>query len=202
MTLSAPRGAIWKFLPCDQTPRPQASALSAMSDHQDARPTKRAPTLYGIAAFKLGKGLIFLLFALGIYTLSDNDLPREFRTLIEWMRLDPGHEFFRNTLAKLSRVTEQNMLWVAGGTGAYAALAIVEGIGLLLRFRWAAYLAIAEGAFFIPIEVNELGRAFTVGMSVILVINVIIVVYLWRNRARLFRHPHPRGEQPHGRHTD
>ena len=92
---------------------------------------------------------------------------------------------------RLSRVTEKNMLWVAGGTMAYASLALVEGIGLLLRFRWAAFLTIAEGAFFIPIEINELAHELTIGLMIILAINILIVIYLWMNRERLFKHHMP-----------
>lgn len=150
--------------------------------------TRRAPTLYGIAIFKLGKGIFFLLLALGIYTLSDNNLPNEFRAFIQWFKLDPGHEFFQRVMLRLSRITEKNMLWVAGGTLAYATIALLEGIGLLLRFRWAAFLTIAEGAFFIPIELNELSHEITFGLLAILAINILIVVYLWMNRERLFKH--------------
>jgi uncharacterized membrane protein (DUF2068 family) len=151
---------------------------------------RRAPTLYGITAFKLGKGIFFLLLGLGIYTLSDNNLPEEFRNLVRWFKLDPGHVFFEHILTRLSRITEKNMLWAASGTVAYASLALIEGVGLLLRFSWAAYLAIAEGAFFIPIEINELLHEVTPGMFSILVINIVIVIYLWMNRERLFRHHH------------
>ncbi len=125
---------------------------------------------------------------MGIYTLSDNNLPNEFRALIQWFKLDPGHDFFQRLSLRLSRVTEKNMLWVAGGTITYASLALVEGTGLLLRFRWAAFLAIAEGAFFIPIEIKELAHELTIGLLLILAINVLIVIYLWLNRERLFKH--------------
>ncbi|MSU63242.1 MAG: hypothetical protein EXS31_12740 [Pedosphaera sp.] len=64
------------------------------------KPRRRAPTLYGIAAFKLGKGFLFLLLALGIYTLSDNNLPNEFRALIQWFKLDPGHDFFQRLILR------------------------------------------------------------------------------------------------------
>ena len=43
---------------------------------------KRAPTLYFIIGFKLLKGLLALLLALGFYSLTDNNLPEDFQKLI------------------------------------------------------------------------------------------------------------------------
>ena len=52
----------------------------------------RAPTLYAIIAIKLIKGGLFLSMALVAYTLSDNDLPAEYRHLLHYLRLNPGEE--------------------------------------------------------------------------------------------------------------
>ncbi len=148
----------------------------------------RAPTLYGIALFKMGKGLIFTLLALGVYTLSDNNLPEEFRGLLQWFHLDPERKFFVRLATQLAHISESRMLMVATGTFIYSLLAWIEGLGLLLRLQWACWLTIAEGAFFIPIEIYELNHVFTVGLTVILILNIIIVWYLFRNRHRIFRH--------------
>ena len=50
---------------------------------------KRAPTLYAIIAIKLLKGSLLLLLGLGVYRLHDNNLPAEFRGLLEFLHLDP-----------------------------------------------------------------------------------------------------------------
>ena len=55
---------------------------------------KRAPTLYVIIAIKLVKGTLLLLLALGVYRLSDNNLPEEFRQLLKFFHLDPERRFF------------------------------------------------------------------------------------------------------------
>jgi uncharacterized membrane protein (DUF2068 family) len=69
-------------------------------------------------------------------------------------------------------------------------------LGLIFRVSWAGWLAIGESAFFIPIEVFELARRPSWMVDVILVLNVVIVWYLFQNRERLFRH-HP--HQSHDR---
>lgn len=148
----------------------------------------KAPTLWGIVGFKAIKGIFFLSVALGIYSLIDNNIPADFKQLLRSFHLDPEKEFWANLATRLAEITPRKVLWVASGTGLYSMISLAEAIGLGWRQTWAAWLAIAEGAFFIPIEVFELGRHFTIGLGCILLINVVIVIYLYRNRARLFAH--------------
>ena len=137
-------------------------------------------------AFKLGKGLLFLALAAGIFTLTDNNLPEDFRNLLHELHFDPERRFWADLSAKLGSVTPKNIIWVASGTFLYASVSLLEALGLFLRKPWGGWIAIGEGAFFIPIEVFELSHHFVWGLALILVINVVIVAYLWRNRARLF----------------
>jgi uncharacterized membrane protein (DUF2068 family) len=87
-------------------------------------------------------------------------------------------------------LTEKKVLHVAVGTLLYSLFALVEGTGLMFRVSWAGWLAIGDSAFFIPIEIYELSRRFSKLVFIIMVINVIIVWYLLKNRHRLFRHHH------------
>ena len=151
---------------------------------------KRAPTLYVIIAIKLLKGLLFLTLAVVAWALSDNDLPVEFRNLLHLLRLNPERKFFTNLAVQVGKITEVNVLWVAAGTLVYSLFSLVEGIGLMFRVSWAGWLAIGESAFFIPIELYELSHNFSLMVFVILMINVVMVAYLFENRHRLFRHHH------------
>jgi len=151
-------------------------------------PPKRAPTLYGIIVFKLLKGALFLTLAITVYTLSDNDLPREFARLMRWLKVHPGNQFFSMLATRVGQLTEANMLWAAAGTFFYSLFSLVEGVGLIFRVSWAGWLAIGESVFFIPIELYDLLRNFSWTIFGVLAINIIIAVYLLRNRDRLFRH--------------
>jgi len=159
---------------------------------------KRAPTLYAIIAIKLLKGLLFVLLALVAYTLSDNDLPAEFRQLLHLLRLNPERKFFADLAVQIGKWTEANVLWVAAGTLVYSLFSLVEGFGLIGRVTWACWMAIGESAFFIPIEVYELVHKPSWMVFVILVINIVIVWYLLKNRHRLFRHHHRPPEEVTG----
>jgi uncharacterized membrane protein (DUF2068 family) len=151
---------------------------------------KRAPTLYVIIAIKLVKGALLLALALGVYKLSDDNLPEEFRHLLKVFHLDPERRFFAELEDKIDAISEAKMMWVAGGTFFYSLFSLVEGVGLIFRVSWAGWLAISESAFFVPIEVYELVHRPSLAVLIILVLNVFIVWYLFQNRHRLFRHHH------------
>ena len=150
---------------------------------------RRAPTLYAIIAMKLLKAALFIGFAIAAYTLSDNDLPYEYRRLLHFLGFRPEWRFFADLATQIGKLTQANVLWTAAGTLAYSLFALVEGVGLMFRVNWAGWLAIGESAFFIPIEIYELvHHRFSLTVLVILGINVAIVWYLLRNRERLFKH--------------
>ena len=155
---------------------------------------ERAPTLYAIIVVKLLKGALFLSMAIVAYTLSDNDLPVEYRHLLHHLRLNPEKKFFSELAVKVGALTEAKVLWVAAGTAVYSMFSLIEGIGLMFRVPWAGWLAIGESAFFIPIEIFDLIHKFSETVLIILVLNIVIVWYLFLNRERLFSHHHHRHE--------
>jgi uncharacterized membrane protein (DUF2068 family) len=167
---------------------------------------KRPPTYVGIIAFKLLKGSLFLILAITAYTLSDNNLPEEYRSLLQhlqplldMLRVHPGNKFFTHLAEGVANLTEGKVLAAAMGTFIYSLFSLVEGVGLSFRVTWAGWLAIGESAFFVPIELYELSRPnkFSWWLSGVLLINILIVSYLFRNRGRLFHHAHrPPEPQP------
>jgi uncharacterized membrane protein (DUF2068 family) len=152
---------------------------------------KRAPTLYLIIGIKLLKGALFVSLAIAAYVLSDNDLPAELHKVLHVLRLNPERRFWADLAVNIGKLTEANVLWTAAGTLIYSMFSLVEGVGLMFRVSWAGWLAIGESAFFIPIEIYELVRGFNWWIPGILALNILIVLYLFTNRNRLFRHHHP-----------
>jgi hypothetical protein len=80
----------------------------------------RAPTLYFIIAVKLLKGTLLLLLALGVYSLSDNNLPAEFRHLLAILHIDPEKKFFTDLAARIGEITPANVVTLAVGTVLYS----------------------------------------------------------------------------------
>lgn len=165
-------------------------AETAKKQKKGPPPPRHAPTLYFIAGFKLFKGLLLLTVAVGIFALAKKDLPDLFDSFLRWVHLDPENKFFGAIGDRLETITPANVRHVASGAFLFGAFLLVSGSGLLFRVSWAIWLAIGESAFFIPIEVFELLRRPSWALSCVLVVNLIIVCYLYFNRNRLFRHHH------------
>lgn len=68
---------------------------------------------------------------------------------------------------------------------AYAALFLTEGVGLMMRKRWAEWLTIVATASFVPFEIYEIVKQQTALRIAALVVNIAVVAYLvWRVTSR------------------
>jgi len=140
--------------------------------------------LYLIAAFKLVKG--FVLFAVGIGALKLLDR-QSAAAVYQWanaFRADPGNHYIHQMLARFSTLNERTLRELGVGTFFYSALLLTEGMGLLLRKRWAEYFTLIATSSFIPLEVYEIVRRASFAKGIVLVINVAVVVYLATNLRR------------------
>jgi uncharacterized membrane protein (DUF2068 family) len=138
----------------------------------------REPWLRLIGWFKIVKGVLLLITVLGLVSLLHRDVATVIEKWIRTLRFDPENKFAHALLAKVGPWDDHSREIVGAGTLAYAALFLTEGIGLLLRERWAEYLtAIATGSF-IPFELYILFHEATVMKGLLLAVNVAIVWYL------------------------
>jgi uncharacterized membrane protein (DUF2068 family) len=137
---------------------------------------------------KLIKGVILLSLALSIFSLKDKNLPDLFHRFLVWIHEDPEKVFFTEVADKIREITPAGMREVGWGSLIYSALVTSEGFGMMFRQSWAGWLSIGESVFFVPIEIRHLLHLFTWKVLVILILNVVVVFYLFLNRERLFKH--------------
>jgi len=81
-------------------------------------------------------------------------------------------------LVKISVFDPHKLKKIGAGTIFYACLVMTEGVGLVLRKRWAEWFTIIATCSFIPIEVYEIFRHANKAKVGILCINVTVVAYL------------------------
>jgi uncharacterized membrane protein (DUF2068 family) len=141
---------------------------------------KTAIGLRTVAAFEGAKGLIVLISGFGLAALMHHDAQHVVTALVHHLHLNPAKHYpqiFIDAAEQLSNVR----LWVlAVAAGAYASLRLIEAYGLWNDRAWAEWLAAISGGIYIPFEIYELGRGFTVLRLVTFTCNVVIVaVMVW-----------------------
>ncbi|HEX4696230.1 MAG TPA: DUF2127 domain-containing protein [Candidatus Udaeobacter sp.] len=154
---------------------------------QDAR---RLRYLKLIALFKVAKGLLLLLLAGSL--LFVNARTHAMDELLKWIAneiLLQHSKTVRFVLHSLQSVLSGGMLRATAFLSLfYAALFLIEGIGVYMQQRWAAWLIIIESAALIPIELRHLWHRPGMVGAAILVANCFIVWFLYRVVKRDNRH--------------
>ena len=85
---------------------------------------------------------------------------------------------------RISEVTSSGMTW-----NIFAAVYVVEGVGLWRCRRWAEYLTIGVSASFLPFELLAIFHHPTMPLLITFVLNVLVVAFLaWQVRVAK---PHP-----------
>lgn len=139
-----------------------------------------------IGAFKLVKAALIVALALELLRLGPSGLVQ---TLARWaMRahIDPEGRHFARAVDAIAGLGGWNTRAVSAALFVYGALFLVEGVGLVLRRRWAEYFTVIVTGSFVPLEVYELVRRADAGRAALLAVNVAIVSYLvWRLRRRI-----------------
>jgi uncharacterized membrane protein (DUF2068 family) len=142
---------------------------------------KRNRVIAVIGVFKLIKAALLITLGVAGLMAAPTELAHRVRHIASWMGISPGRHALAHFLGKLSTFDGQMARKLAVASLCYAAVFLVEGIGLLSRRRWAEWLTVVVTASFIPIEIYEGVEHFGAGKIVALVLNVAILGYLlWR----------------------
>jgi uncharacterized membrane protein (DUF2068 family) len=131
-----------------------------------------------IGWFKLFKGISLLIIGFGLLRLVHRDVANVAQHWIEVLRVDPDNRFVHRAIARIFRVTPNQLRELSAGTFLYSAIFLTEGSGLLTRKRWAEYMTVISTSLFIPLEVYEIYHHFTWLKVVVTLVNLLIVWYL------------------------
>ena len=134
--------------------------------------------LWLIGGFKLLKGLVLIMLGFAALRLLHRDVAEVVWNTAFQLHLDPGGRFVGALLERFGAITPRGLEKIAAGAFIYATLVITEGIGLVLRKRWAEYFTVIVTASFVPLEALEVAKHATVARMAVMAINVGIVAYL------------------------
>lgn len=140
--------------------------------------------LVAIALFRLVKAAFLIAGGFGALRLLR---PAVARRVAEWVGSLPfagEHDVVRRALVFVTHLSPEKAELIAAAAFAYAALFIVEGVGLLLQKEWAEWLTLIATVSFIPFEVVEVVRKQTAVRWGVIAVNVAIAAYLLVRRLR------------------
>jgi uncharacterized membrane protein (DUF2068 family) len=134
--------------------------------------------LLAIGVFKLTKSIFFFCLGIGAFHLLHRDLAEEATRLANALHFEPEWRITALLTEKVTLIDQRQLREIGFATFAYSAIALVEGIGLMLEKVWAEYLTLSLTVMFLPWELWELARRPSWVRLGLLLINLAVLGYL------------------------
>jgi uncharacterized membrane protein (DUF2068 family) len=169
-----------------------------MTDSQSqplSRPKRHNQWLILIAVFKLAQALLFIAIGVGALRLVHKDIGDLVAQLVDHLRFSPESHLVNLILVKASIIDDRMLRRISWLVFGYAALGLLEGIGLYLEKTWGEYLTLGITASFLPWEIFEVHRRLTPIRGGLLLVNTLVFFYLLKLVIE-------RGRQLHRRHNE
>ncbi len=133
-----------------------------------------------VAVLEALKGALALLAAYVLISMIHRDVDFESaaESILFFLHLSPGHRLSQAFLHAADKMSDVNVMLIAGLAGAYALLRFLEGYGLWRQRAWAEWLAIISGCVYIPFEVYKIVRHPNAFHWALLGINIVVVLYI------------------------
>lgn len=132
-----------------------------------------------IAAYKLLGALLFIAIGVGALRLLHKDIDDVmWHTLVEVLHWNPESRFVNFIFEKAELLNDPLLKRIGFAAFCYAAVGILEAVGLYLEKAWGEFLTLFITASFLPIEIHELIRRLTWVRVGLLVTNVAVLLYL------------------------
>lgn len=131
-----------------------------------------------LAAYYALQGLLLAALGFGGVILLDHDHMLVMKHWLHVIHLDPENRYMHALLAKVLPIEDHQLEALSIGSFVYAAVALIQGAGLLYGQRWASYLTVAGIASFLPLELSAVMEHVTPLRVTALGVNGLVVWYL------------------------
>jgi uncharacterized membrane protein (DUF2068 family) len=132
-----------------------------------------------VASFEFIKGVFVLLIGLSAILLVHKDAWVIAESLLALLHVNTDRHSAQLFLDFADSLTDTR-LWAAAQLAfAYSALRFAEAFGLWKERTWAEWIAFGSGALLLPLEIRELMRGITILRSMVFVVNLVIVLYMF-----------------------
>ncbi len=142
----------------------------------------RAWLLPWIIAFKIIKTASLAALGIALLVTRNHDPGDLLVRLALKLHLPVTSHWFDELLQMATHLTVARRTGLAITAFAYALLLGTEGVGLYLRRPWARWLTIIATSSLIPIEIYECFRLLHPLRIIVLIVNVLVVIYLFRRK--------------------
>ena len=195
LTVDTPAGEAWRCLRCETfvvgPPRRSGPANTA-PEIPRGRFLRDRTLMRALAIERTFRCVIFLAVAAGVFKVNgsrerlrhafDKDLPL-LKPLANQIGWNPDNSKIIHTISHAVSLSSSTLTWIAVGLTGYAAIELVEAVGLWLMKRWGEYFAVIATSVFLPLEIYELTEKITALRLFALVVNIVAVVWLlWSKR--------------------
>ena len=140
---------------------------------------------------RVAKGMFAFLIGLGGLSLGPVRLNHLLYQWAQNFNIDVDNAWTGQIFRKTGLIGPNMLMVISVGGIAYGLLNFTVAWGLHRRFRWAEYMTIIEISALIPFELYAIHEHFSWFRLSAFVLNVVIVVYLSRNRSMF----HPMKEE-------
>lgn len=143
-----------------------------------AKPSQGGLLLRAIALFKFLKASLLIAAGIGALHLVKKDFNEYVDQLVVRYHLDPGNHFVAQALARTANVTPRRLHEIGAVAFVYAALFLLEGIGLWSLKRWGEWVTVVITGSLLPFEIYELFHRPSFAKGAVLAINTAVFAYL------------------------
>lgn len=167
-------------------PVPAAGEVCPPKEH---RHDQHGRGLLVIGVFKLVKALFFIAVGAGALHLVHRDVGDLLLRATSIFHLDPEGRFVGMLSNKADLISGHQLRNVAKLSWGYAALSLVEGVGLMMQQTWAEYLTLTLTIGALPWDLTELVKHPNPMHWSVVVINLAVLAYLlwfvwWHRKAK------------------
>ncbi len=190
LSVPADSGPAWRCLRCGTfVPGEPAGSGPAAEAPQPRRgkDLRSALILRAFAIERFLRALVFAVLAYGVWQYRQSRLTIEeafdrklpiVRTLFRELGLNIDHSKLVGLVQRAFTLSPRVLGYFVIGLAAYAAVEVVEGVGLWLGKRWGEYFAMVVTSVFLPYEIYDLTAKVTVTRVLFFAINLALVLYL------------------------
>jgi uncharacterized membrane protein (DUF2068 family) len=153
--------------------------LAGQGKNISLQPTgKSRLVLRTIALFRFAKAAVLLIAGAGILRLVHQDVGAAAERIVEALHLNPGNHYLLRAIARVSKLTPNQLRELGLAAFFYAGIFIIEGIGLWRLKHWGEWLAVVVTGSLLPFEFISIWHHADALKILVFVANAAIVAYL------------------------